>query len=138
MKCSIVVAIRFLKQIGKYKYSFPFNQEVLTNVLTYSIFQEKYTNSTVYSWSLCHQWQVCKHHRHSTKVSFIHFYVIYITSYQTTICWHGLRNYDCLDRLKNDTWLLKSVHLKKTFAQSSFLSKVLSCLLTLFWFKQKW
>ena len=40
------------------------------------------------------------------------------------------------------TWLqilnIKSVHFKKTVAQSSFLSKVLSFLLTLFWFQRKW
>ena len=34
--------------------------------------------------------------------------------------------------------VLKSVHFKKTVAQSSFLSKVLSILLTLFWFQKKW
>ena len=33
---------------------------------------------------------------------------------------------------------LKSVHFKKTVAQFSFLSKVLSFLLTLFWFQWKW
>ena len=33
---------------------------------------------------------------------------------------------------------IKSVHFKKTVAQSSFLSKVLSFSLTLFWFQQKW
>ena len=33
---------------------------------------------------------------------------------------------------------LKSVHFKKTVAQSSFLSKVLSFLLTMFWFQWKW
>ena len=33
---------------------------------------------------------------------------------------------------------LKSVHFKKTVAKSSFLSKVLSFSLTLFWFQQKW
>ena len=36
----------------------------------------------------------------------------------------------------SDTQSLKSVHFKKTVAQSSFLSKVLSFLLTLFWFQQ--
>ena len=34
--------------------------------------------------------------------------------------------------------LLKSVHFKKTVAQSSFLSKVLSFSLTLFWFQHFW
>ena len=33
---------------------------------------------------------------------------------------------------------LKSIHFKKTVAKSSFLSKVLSFLLTLFWFQRKW
>ena len=33
---------------------------------------------------------------------------------------------------------LKSVHFDKTVVQSSFLSKVLSFSLTLFWFQQKW
>ena len=35
-------------------------------------------------------------------------------------------------------FILKSVYFKKTAAQSSFLSKVLPFLLTLFWFQQKW
>ena len=46
--------------------------------------------------------------------------------------------------LPSGSWYIKkikrimSVHFKKTVAQSSYLSKLLSFLLTLFWFQKKW